>query len=137
MPHGDEQLLADAPLTARCDCRPVADQPSHHVDALQRAVEACLQALVDYQTGLLDEEQLRQALYRDGMVLGDGEAWLLDLAGGTWRRYDGISTERIPAQSDGTPTTSQRAFDADTLRRWQRGLRGMHATTPLMGVAGG
>ena len=113
----------------------MAEEQKHQSDALQRAVAACQQALVDYQTGLLDEEQLRQALYRDGMVLGDGEAWLLDLAGGTWRRYDGISTELIPAQADGT--AGQRAFDADTLRRWQRGLRGIREATPEMGAARG
>ena len=112
----------------------MAEEPPHQVDVWERAVAGCQQALVDYQTGLLDEEQLRRALYRAGIVLGDGEAWLLDVAGGVWRHYDGISTERIstlPSERDVTP----RAFDAATLRRWQRGLRGLQAAAPT-GVGG-
>ena len=96
---------------------------------------ASQQALVDYQTGLLDEEQLRRALYGAGIVLGDTEAWLLDVASGTWRRYDGISTERIPARP-GDHDVTQRAFDAATLRRWQQGLRGLQAAEPTAGVGG-
>jgi hypothetical protein len=106
----------------------VAEERPQQIDVLERAVAACRQALVDYQSGLLDEEQLRRSLYRDGMVFGDGEAWLLDVAGGRWSRYDGISTERIPTHLSGGGAT-QRAFDAATLRRWQRGLRGLQAAT--------
>ena len=94
---------------------------------MERAVAACQQALVDYKSGLLDEEQLRRALYRDGMVLGDGEAWLLDVASGAWTRYDGIGSERFSLDSDEGGVTP-RAFDAATLRRWQEGLRGLPAT---------
>jgi hypothetical protein len=106
----------------------VAEEYVRPVDAMERAVAACQQALVDYQSGLLDEEQLRRALYRDGIVLGDGEAWLLDVAGGGWTRYDGIGTERFPMDSDEGGFTP-RAFDAATLRRWQEGLRGLLPTT--------
>jgi hypothetical protein len=102
----------------------VTDQRTHLLDAMARAVEACQQALVDYQTGLLDEDQLRRALYVDGVVLGQGEAWLLDVAAGRWQRYDGIGTEALPM--DGEPRApSPRAFDAATLRRWQEGLRAL------------
>jgi hypothetical protein len=94
---------------------------------MAQAVAACQQALVDYQTGLLDEEQLRRALHREGVVLGDGETWLLDVAGGAWSRYDGIGTERLGADPVGGGT--HRTFDAASLRRWQEGLRGLlHAT---------
>lgn len=114
----------------------MAERRPHEVEALRRAVAGCLQALVDYQTGLLDEDQLRRALYRDGLVLGDSEAWLLDVAGGTWRCYDGISTAPLPVHpGDGGVTHG--AFDAATLQRWQRGLRGLQAATPLTGAAGG
>ena len=95
---------------------------------MAQAVAACQQALVDYQTGLLDEEQLRRALYREGIVLGDGEAWLLDVAGGGWSRYDGIGTELLGADPVGG-AGAQRTFDAATLRRWQEGLRGLLQAT--------
>jgi hypothetical protein len=102
----------------------VPEQHLRLVDAMARAVAACQQALVDYQTGLLDEEQLRHALFRRGMVLRDGEAWLLDVASGRWSRYDGIGTEMLRADPlDGADT--HRPFDAPTLRRWQEGLRGL------------
>jgi len=107
------------------------------VDVWERAVATCRQALVDYQSGLLDEDQLRQALYRNGMVVGDSETWLLDIAGGTWRRYNGVTTEQIPAPP-GDGEAPQQAFDAATLQQWQRGLRELEeAATPLMGRAGG
>src|SRR4051812_11951767 len=112
---------ADAPLLPRCESRTMAQPPPKQVDALERAVAACRQALVDYQSGLFDEEQLRRALFRDGLVLGDCEAWFLDVAAGAWHRYDGITTDALPAlPGDGSAT--RRAFDTDTLRRWQRGL---------------
>jgi hypothetical protein len=114
----------------------VPEERPHQVDPRARAVAACRQSLVDYQSGLLDEEQLRRALYRDGLLLGSGEAWLLDVAGGTWRRYDGISTERITGHSLGD-AVPPRAFDAATLRRWQQGLDGLQAAAPLTGVVGG
>lgn len=89
---------------------------------------ACRQALVDYQAGLLNEEQLRKALFHAGMVLGDNEAWLLDVAGGAWSRYDGIGTERFPADPSDDGAVA-RAFDAATLRRWQEGLRALLPAT--------
>jgi hypothetical protein len=94
------------------------------LEAMGRAVAACQQALIDYQTGLLDEEQLRRALFSGGMVFADGEAWLLDVAGAGWSRYDGIGTERLPLGADGAGA-APRTFDAATLRRWLEGLRGL------------
>ena len=113
----------------------VGERP-HRVAAFERAVADCRQALVDYQSGLLDEEQLRRALYRSGLVLGDSEAWLLDVAAGTWRRYDGVSAERIPDDPD-DGSAAHGTFDAATLRRWQQGLEGLEAAAPLTGAASG
>ena len=101
-------------------------------DALERAVAACLRALIDYQTGLLDEEQLRRTLYHGGIVLGDGEAWLLDVSGGCWRRYDGIGAEPFP---DPAAVPGGRVFHGDTLRRWQDGLRALAAEVAASGSA--
>ena len=115
---------ADAPLTGRCDRCLVAEDPSYPVEAMERGAAACRQALVDYQAGLLNEEQLRRALFHAGMVLGDDEFWLLDVAGGAWWRYDGIGTERFSADpAESAPAV--RTFDAATLRRWQDGLRSL------------
>ena len=100
----------------------MAEEHLRPVDAMERAVAACQQALVDYQVGLLDEEQLRRALHRDGIVLGDGETWLLDVAGGGWTRYDGIATERLRLDAVGG-SSSLPVLDVATLRRWQEGLR--------------
>jgi hypothetical protein len=104
----------------------MAEAPSYPLEAMERGVAACRQALVDYQAGLLNDEQLRRALFQAGMVLGDNEAWLLDVAGGAWQRYDGVGTERWTDPTDGD---AGRAFDAATLRRWQEGLRALSPAT--------
>ena len=60
-------------------------------DALEAALDACRQALGDYQAGLLDDAQLRHGLFRAGVVARPGdELWLLDLHGAQWWRYDGL-----------------------------------------------
>ena len=59
-------------------------------EALDSALEACRLALVDYRAGLLDADQLRRALFRSGLVQWPDSAWLLDLKGGRWWRYDGV-----------------------------------------------
>ena len=58
---------------------------------LAAAVDACRAALADYEAGLLSDDELRQELFRAGVVHRDGEVWLLDLERGTWQRYDGVS----------------------------------------------
>jgi hypothetical protein len=110
------------PLTGWRDVHGVSEEHERPVDAMARAVEACRQALVDYQTGLLDEEQLRHALFRDGIVIGAGEAWLLDVASGRWSRYEGIDAEPLP-RDDAEREPGGGAFDTATLRRWQENLR--------------
>ena len=67
------------------------EQSRRDVDkALESALERCRRALADYRAGLLDEHELRHALFRDGLVQGPDEAWLLDLRAGRWWHYDGV-----------------------------------------------
>jgi hypothetical protein len=60
-------------------------------EQLAAAIDACRAALADYEAGLLTDAELRQGLFRAGLVQGAGEAWMLDLERGTWQRYDGVS----------------------------------------------
>ena len=69
-------------------------------ERLQVAVAACQQALADYGAGLLDEDEVREALVAAGLVHRPGEAWVLDLAGDRWCRYDGVGLDVSTALSD-------------------------------------
>jgi hypothetical protein len=60
-------------------------------EALESALDACRHALADYRAGLLDEAELRRALFRWGLVQWPDSAWLLDLQAGRWWRYDGLA----------------------------------------------
>ena len=70
-------------------------------DALATALEACRQAIGDYQAGLLDDDQLRHELFRAGVVTLEDELWLRDLHGAQWWRYDGRGLEAQPAPVSG------------------------------------
>jgi hypothetical protein len=67
---------------------------------LEVALRDCRVALSEYQSGLVDEAQLRRALKHHGMVEHGDEVWLLDLSAGHWCRYDGLSVDPVPAPLD-------------------------------------
>ena len=71
--------------------------------ALEGALAGCRQALIDYQAGLLGDDDVRRTLFRHGLVLHGEEAWLLDLHGEQWWRYDGLGlgTARAPLTTAG------------------------------------
>jgi hypothetical protein len=74
--------------------RSMGDGPARadaHPAQLRAAVDACREVLADYEAGLLTDVEARRALFRVGLVRGNGEAWCLDLERGAWQRYDGIS----------------------------------------------
>ncbi len=58
--------------------------------ALESALAGCRQALADYQAGLLGDDDVRRSLFHHGLVHHGEEAWLLDLQGEQWWRYDGL-----------------------------------------------
>jgi hypothetical protein len=62
-------------------------------DSLESAATCCRTALADYLAGVLDQGELRESLFRAGVVEHRGEAWLLDLSAGCWWRYDGVGVE--------------------------------------------
>ena len=65
-------------------------------DPLVRALDECDEAICAYQAGLLDDEELRRALFRAGTVVDGDEAWLLDLTGARWQQWDGVRFQPIP-----------------------------------------
>ena len=77
--------------------------------AFEHAVVACQMALADYQAGLLDGDELRQALERSTVVIDGDGVWCLDIARGTWSQH--------------APVPSDAVFDGRTIRRWQAALR--------------
>lgn len=60
-------------------------------ETLDSALDACRTALADYRAGILDEVELRHALFSRGLVQWPDSAWLLDLKRGRWWRYDGVA----------------------------------------------
>ncbi len=67
---------------------------------LEAALRECRVALSEYQSGLVDEAELRRALKHHGMVEDDDAVWLLDLSAGRWCRYDGLSVDPVPSPLD-------------------------------------
>jgi hypothetical protein len=70
------------------------DPPIQH---LERALEACDEAICAYQAGLLDDDELRRGLFRAGTVIHDDAAWLLDLARACWHQWDGVRLRPVHA----------------------------------------
>ena len=58
--------------------------------ALGSALDQCREAVADYRAGLLDDDEVRHALFHAGLVHWHHEVWLLDLRGERWWRYDGV-----------------------------------------------
>jgi hypothetical protein len=67
---------------------------------LETALRDCRNALGEYQSGLVDDVELRRALKHHGMVEHGDEVWLLDLSAGHWCRYDGLSVDPVPSPLD-------------------------------------
>ena len=84
--------------------------------ALEAALAGCRQALTDYQAGLLGDDDVRRTLFQHGLVRHGGEAWLLDLQGEQWWRYDGLGlgAARAPLTSAGV---ARLRHSIDTLTR--------------------
>jgi hypothetical protein len=68
-------------------------------EQLERALDECDEAICAYQAGLLDDEELRRALFRAGTVVDGDEAWLLDLAGARWQQWDGVRFQPIDGRA--------------------------------------
>jgi hypothetical protein len=54
---------------------------------LDAALVRCREAIADYRAGLLDEDDLRRTLRRDGVVRCGRETWQLDLEAEHWHRW--------------------------------------------------
>jgi hypothetical protein len=70
-------------------------RPVGLAEPLDRALDESDEAICAYQAGLLDDEELRRELFRAGTVIGDGEAWLLDLASVCWQQWDGVRLRAV------------------------------------------
>jgi hypothetical protein len=80
--------------------------------ALDDAYNAYRGALADYQGGLVGEDEARRALFRSGLVLNVGEAWLLDFAAGRWWRYDGLALDATLRETRAGASQFCRIIDA-------------------------
>ena len=66
---------------------------------LQGALGECRAALADLEAGRVDAATCQQRLFRAGLVVEDGRAWVLDLENGHWYQYDGLGLHRLaPSQ---------------------------------------
>jgi hypothetical protein len=79
---------------------PGADPDPNLLSALTSAADACRQALIDYEAGLLDEAERARSLVRLGLVLTANEAWMLDATTHRWWRYDGGAPRVAHEQRD-------------------------------------
>jgi hypothetical protein len=95
---------------------PTADVDPSVRDALELALEQCRRSLAEYQAGVVDDDELRRALFHSGLVVPDDEAWLLDLSAGQWFRYDGLALHRPTAGLGRTAVTRIRLALDDLAR---------------------
>ena len=58
---------------------------------LSIALCECRAAIGEYQSGVIDESELRRRLIVHGVIDFDDEIWILDLDAGRWCRFDGVS----------------------------------------------
>ena len=87
--------------------------PSHVVATV---VTGCRQALGDYQAGLTDDVELRQALCRAGIAIEPDHVWLFDLSLGRWWAFDGIAVEPVARTSEPARATRLRQIVDDLAR---------------------
>ncbi len=51
----------------------------------------CRAAIGEYQSGVIDESEMRRRLIVHGVIDFADEIWILDLDAGRWCRFDGVS----------------------------------------------
>jgi hypothetical protein len=70
-------------------------------DQMQRAIDTYRRLLADYEAGAIEERDLRRQIFRAGLIVQDGDAWLLDFAAGRWVHYDGLRVRAFTAPANG------------------------------------
>ena len=65
---------------------------------LRAAVNEYEQAVIDAEAGRIDDAEFRRRVFKAGMVVGDDEAWFLDLPNARWCRYDGVGVTMLEAR---------------------------------------
>lgn len=86
---------------------------------LSNAVESARLALVDYEAGLLDDDQFRRVLTRAALVEGPDRVWLLDLDGARWLVYRAGTLSCDDAPAPPAELTAAR------LAHWRAGLEAL------------
>ncbi|MEX2237876.1 MAG: zinc ribbon domain-containing protein [Dehalococcoidia bacterium] len=62
-------------------------------DALQASLNEYSQLLEKFDANEIDEATFMKGAFAAGLVVREGEAWLLDLDQGRWWRYDGLTMQ--------------------------------------------
>lgn len=71
------------------------------IAALNAASRACRQVAIDYQSGLLDDEEMTRSIIRCGVVILADEVWLFDTETTLWWRYRGAEPVPMQISTDG------------------------------------
>ena len=69
----------------------IAESSDPLVGQMQQATEAVLAALESHGREEIDFESLRRRAFDAGVLTDGSFLWLLDVSGGRWVRYDGLS----------------------------------------------
>ena len=79
----------------------IADARAAVLESLQSAVDAYRQLMDAFAAGRIDEPTLREKAMSIGLVVKNGEAWILDVVNGKWHRYDGFQLESVNLMVEG------------------------------------
>ena len=94
----DDTLNVPHPTPSGVDPAPPTDSV---IAALNEASRACRQVTIDYQSGLLDDQEETRSIIRCGVVILPDEVWLFDTETTLWWRYRGSEPVKMRISTDG------------------------------------
>lgn len=77
------------------DLRPLQSAALDVVDRLDAALKQYVNVVDQAATNGIDQAEFRRRAFAAGMVVGDHDAWFLDVASGRWYRYDGFTVTTL------------------------------------------
>jgi len=74
---------------------------------LRASADAMADLLTEFAAGRIDEATYRQRVFEAGLVIRQGEAWMVDAVHRQVHRYDGFQLRTLEIPNTATPSASQ------------------------------